>query len=116
MRVLQVSAGHEEGAEVGPLISPEAKARVERLIQSGPDQVSAHERQCRIAAWQGPCAKSVLLLEQLDGHHVLSARGFCSDFVSLLCEEYQLPARITLQSLLRTPDTVPRTCSLMTAP
>jgi len=37
--VLQVSAGHEEGAEVGPLISPEAKARVERLIQSGADQV-----------------------------------------------------------------------------
>ena len=34
-----MSAGHEEGAEVGPLISPEAKARVERLIQSGADQV-----------------------------------------------------------------------------
>lgn len=32
---LRVTAGHEPGADVGPLISPEAKARVERLIQSG---------------------------------------------------------------------------------
>jgi len=48
MRLRQVSAGHEEGAEVGPLISPEAKARVERLIQSGADQVPAHERMCRV--------------------------------------------------------------------
>ena len=39
MTASQVNAGHEEGTDVGPLISPEAKARVERLIQSGVDQV-----------------------------------------------------------------------------
>ncbi len=36
---LKVAAGHEEGADVGPLISPESKQRVEGLIQSGIDQV-----------------------------------------------------------------------------
>ncbi|KAK9862868.1 hypothetical protein WJX84_009150 [Apatococcus fuscideae] len=35
---LKVAAGHEEGADVGPLISPESKQRVEGLIQSGIDQ------------------------------------------------------------------------------
>lgn len=32
---LKVTAGHEASADVGPLISPEAKARVERLVGSG---------------------------------------------------------------------------------
>ena len=36
---LKVTAGHEEGADVGPLISPESKSRVEGLVQSGIDQV-----------------------------------------------------------------------------
>ncbi len=31
-RSLNVNAGHEAGADVGPLISPEAKKRVEDLI------------------------------------------------------------------------------------
>jgi hypothetical protein len=36
---VQVNAGHEEGADVGPLISPAAKQRVEGLIQSAVDEV-----------------------------------------------------------------------------
>jgi malonate-semialdehyde dehydrogenase (acetylating)/methylmalonate-semialdehyde dehydrogenase len=35
---LMVSAGHVAGADLGPLISKEAKERVERLIQSGIDE------------------------------------------------------------------------------
>mmetsp|Transcript_2906 Transcript_2906/g.8504 ORF Transcript_2906/g.8504 Transcript_2906/m.8504 type:complete len:547 (-) Transcript_2906:568-2208(-) len=35
---LKVNAGHEAGADVGPLISPEAKKRVEDLIQSAVDE------------------------------------------------------------------------------
>jgi malonate-semialdehyde dehydrogenase (acetylating)/methylmalonate-semialdehyde dehydrogenase len=38
-KALRVNAGHEADADVGPLISPEAKARAERLITSGVDQV-----------------------------------------------------------------------------
>ena len=37
--MVQVNAGHEEGADVGPLISPAAKQRVEGLIQSAVDEV-----------------------------------------------------------------------------
>jgi malonate-semialdehyde dehydrogenase (acetylating) / methylmalonate-semialdehyde dehydrogenase len=33
---LKVNAGHEPGADLGPLISPEAKARVESIIASAP--------------------------------------------------------------------------------
>ena len=35
---LKVNAGAEAGADVGPLISPEAKERVCSLIQSGVDE------------------------------------------------------------------------------
>lgn len=42
---LKVTAGHEEGADVGPLISPESKTRVEGLIQSGVDQVGCTAQQ-----------------------------------------------------------------------
>jgi len=35
---LAVNGGKEPGADIGPLISPEAKERVKRLIQSGVDQ------------------------------------------------------------------------------
>jgi len=35
---LRVTGGKVPGADIGPLISPEAKQRVERLIQSGVDQ------------------------------------------------------------------------------
>ncbi|KAL4423389.1 hypothetical protein ABPG77_004320 [Micractinium sp. CCAP 211/92] len=34
-RSLKVNAGHEPGADLGPVISPEAKQRIERLIASG---------------------------------------------------------------------------------
>lgn len=34
----RVHSGDQPGADVGPLISPEAKARVESLIQSGVDE------------------------------------------------------------------------------
>ncbi|MEQ2170897.1 Methylmalonate-semialdehyde dehydrogenase [acylating] mitochondrial, partial [Goodea atripinnis] len=37
-RSLRVNAGDQPGADVGPLISPEAKARVEYLIQCGVDE------------------------------------------------------------------------------
>lgn len=36
-RTLKVNAGHEPGADVGPLISPSAKDRLLRLVQSGLD-------------------------------------------------------------------------------
>jgi malonate-semialdehyde dehydrogenase (acetylating) / methylmalonate-semialdehyde dehydrogenase len=35
---LKVDGGFEEGADLGPLITPQAKARVEKLIQSGVDE------------------------------------------------------------------------------
>ncbi|RKP13520.1 Aldehyde/histidinol dehydrogenase [Piptocephalis cylindrospora] len=35
---LKVTGGMEKGADLGPVISPEAKARVEELIQSGVDE------------------------------------------------------------------------------
>jgi malonate-semialdehyde dehydrogenase (acetylating)/methylmalonate-semialdehyde dehydrogenase len=35
---LKVNAGHEPGADLGPLISPESKNRVCELVQSGVDQ------------------------------------------------------------------------------
>lgn len=35
---LQVNEGMQSGADLGPLISPEAKQRVEQLIQSGVDE------------------------------------------------------------------------------
>lgn len=35
IKVWRVHLGDQPGADVGPLISPEAKARVESLIQSG---------------------------------------------------------------------------------
>lgn len=37
---LTVSAGHEPGCDVGPVISQESKKRVESLIESGIQQVS----------------------------------------------------------------------------
>jgi malonate-semialdehyde dehydrogenase (acetylating)/methylmalonate-semialdehyde dehydrogenase len=37
-RKLKVTAGHEPGADVGPLISTQSKDRVEKLIQSGVSQ------------------------------------------------------------------------------
>lgn len=38
-KALKVSAGHEPGCDVGPVISPEAKKRVEDLIHSATQQV-----------------------------------------------------------------------------
>ena len=35
---LKVSGGSEQGADLGPLISPEAKQRVLNLVQSGVDE------------------------------------------------------------------------------
>jgi malonate-semialdehyde dehydrogenase (acetylating) / methylmalonate-semialdehyde dehydrogenase len=37
-KVLKVDGGFEEGADLGPVISPQSKERVERLIQSGVDE------------------------------------------------------------------------------
>jgi malonate-semialdehyde dehydrogenase (acetylating) / methylmalonate-semialdehyde dehydrogenase len=37
-KVLKVDGGFEEGADLGPLITPQSKQRVERLIQSGIDE------------------------------------------------------------------------------
>ena len=38
---LNVGPGYHKGVDVGPLISPQAKARVERLIASAEQQVQA---------------------------------------------------------------------------
>ena len=38
-KALKVSAGHEPGTDVGPVISPESKKRVEDLIHSATQQV-----------------------------------------------------------------------------
>jgi len=35
---LKVTAGDQPGADLGPVISPESRARIERLIQSGVDE------------------------------------------------------------------------------
>jgi len=35
---LKVNAGFEEGADLGPVISPQSKERIESLIQSGVDE------------------------------------------------------------------------------
>lgn len=43
-----MNGGFEADADVGPMITPEAKARCEQLIQSGIDQVRA------VAAFQHP--------------------------------------------------------------
>ena len=48
----QVSAGWEAGAEVGPVISPQAKQRIERLVESGIQQVCGVL--CCVQAWPGP--------------------------------------------------------------
>lgn len=37
---LKVNAGHEPGTDVGPVITPQAKERILRLIESGIKQVS----------------------------------------------------------------------------
>lgn len=37
---LKVNAGHEPGTDFGPVISPQAKERILRLIESGIKQVS----------------------------------------------------------------------------
>ena len=37
-KALKVDGGFEEGADLGPLITPQSKERVERLIQSGVDE------------------------------------------------------------------------------
>jgi len=37
-KALKVDGGFEEGADLGPLITPQSKERVERLIQSGIDE------------------------------------------------------------------------------
>lgn len=37
---LKVNAGHEPGTDVGPVISPQAKERILKLIESGIKQVS----------------------------------------------------------------------------
>lgn len=36
---LKVSAGHEPGTDLGPVISPQAKQRILQLIESGVKQV-----------------------------------------------------------------------------
>lgn len=37
-KLLKVNGGFEEGADLGPVISPQSKARIEGLIQSGVDE------------------------------------------------------------------------------
>ncbi|KAJ3413582.1 Methylmalonate-semialdehyde dehydrogenase [acylating] mitochondrial [Chytridiales sp. JEL 0842] len=52
---LKVSSGFTDGADLGPLISPAAKARVEELIQSGVDegaQLLLDGRNCKPAGFE----------------------------------------------------------------
>ena len=37
-----MGAGYNEGTDVGPLISPEAKQRAERIISTAEEQVSCY--------------------------------------------------------------------------
>ena len=36
--VLKVTAGHEAGADLGPVISPASKERIQRLVKSAVDE------------------------------------------------------------------------------
>ena len=38
--LLKVSAGHEPGADLGPVISPESKKRITDLVESAKKEVS----------------------------------------------------------------------------
>ena len=58
---LKVNAGDQPGADLGPLISPEAKQRVCDLVQSGADE-GASVKTSR--AW-GPFINRVLFLSLL---------------------------------------------------
>lgn len=51
----QVNAGHEPGADLGPVISPEAKQRIERLIASGIQEVCL-KHGGRAPVWHRACA------------------------------------------------------------
>ena len=45
---LVISAGHEPNADLGPLISPEAKKRVEHLIQTAVDEGADVRKNVRV--------------------------------------------------------------------
>lgn len=47
----QVNGGFEADADVGPMITPEAKARCEQLIQSGIDQVGQPASHLQVVWW-----------------------------------------------------------------
>lgn len=63
-KALNVGPGAASGTDVGPLISPEAKDRAARLIQSGVDQVR-HSPLCVFATMIGSFAQNPLRVEPL---------------------------------------------------
>lgn len=58
---LKVSAGHEPGTDVGPVISKDSKARIESLIESGIKAVSFC-LDCLFSYFQEPPSISYLIL------------------------------------------------------
>ena len=68
---LHVGPGDSSKTDVGPLISPEAKARAERLIQSGADQVDS----------TSPHLQAYLMPADL------CAAGCCSSSIYCLCKK-----------------------------
>ena len=53
---LKISAGDQPGADLGPVISPQSKARIERLIQSGLDEgasVPLDGRNVKVEGYEG---------------------------------------------------------------
>lgn len=61
---VQVNGGFEPDADVGPMITPEAKARCEQLIQSGIDQVGTYQ-----ASTQSSAPRCVRLLSPFCAAH-----------------------------------------------
>ena len=69
--------GNEPGADLGPLISPEAKQRVCDLVQSGKDEgasVSTFSSVCGVWCWVDVCCSllsAVLVQVVLDGRDIV---------------------------------------------
>lgn len=54
---MQVNGGFEAEADVGPMITPEAKARCEQLIQAGIDQVGPRDSRASYVGGVGRYAR-----------------------------------------------------------
>ena len=57
---LKVSQGSQPGADLGPLISPEAKQRVCELVQSGVDEGAKVSQPLVVCVYCGRCTERVI--------------------------------------------------------